>query len=788
MGILLLKNKAFCCVFVFVYVFVLVYVFVFVYVFVLVYVFVVFDWGIGVYINRETIDAVFDTIDIVEVISEYVPLKKKGANYMGLCPFHDEKTPSFVVNAQKGIYKCFGCGQAGSVVHFLQEYDKISFPEAIIELAKKYNIDIKTTSKEGKDAYTKHQQEFEATQIVFKKFIDYFANKLHQHDGAMNYLLQERQLNEKSVDEFQLGFIPSKIDDFIDEIKQTGHNIEYLLKQGIINARFSNRNFGSFYDEGLFSSRYQGILIPVKDHLGRVVGFASRYLNDAGSDPFKKEKRPRRSDDSFIIKFTNSPADVQYMSTSGRIKKSKTLYNKRKLLYGLYETKQLIRELKNKHEAVPELSLVEGYFDLILLHQNELPAVASTGTSFTIEQARQLKRLGIDSINVLKDGDFAGLTSAQKDIFILSKEGIEPKPIILPEGQDPDDFLRSKTNPLEAYAQLKKEDLGFFLAKVELENYKKELEKTSGLLFQEEFSKYSTKIRIAKRIFGRDEFKEQGINESILLPYLDSIAKVLDFKGKERKIMINSFIDELTKNSQVRYKLRRNEQDLPKEYSYQLGNAFLAQLFLQHPNYLRSYFKEIPIKNTLFSPEQQEIYKLIQEELKLPKEQRELDLPFDTFKEQRSLTMTLFGEQETKQPKDFIKSVSNFLTHAKKEKRISSIPPQFFYALQTFTNVVLEEKNDWLKNPIGHLIEKNISIKEDLQYHNLKEKKFSALASIIKTELAVEEMKQIRKELLEKLSERNQQVELSVENNENKTLSEEIETLEERLLDLRMRT
>lgn len=356
-------------------------------------------------IDRSTIDRIMASADIVDVVKEFVTLRKSGANYKGLCPFHDEKTPSFMVSPSKQVCKCFSCGKGGNVTKFLMEHEQISYPEALRWLGRKYGIEIqeKELTPEQKAASTERESMF----VVNEWARDFFVNTLRESvDGmaiGMTYF-RRRGLRDDIIRKFQLGFSPESRDALAVAAHKAGHSDKFLESTGLCYRT----------NDGKLLDRYHGrVIFPVHTVSGRVVAFGGRTL-------LSKEEQKARS----IGKYVNSPESQ--------------IYSKKKELYGLYQAKSAIV----KHDRV---YLVEGYLDVISMHQSGIEnVVASSGTSLTSEQVRLIHRF-TNNVTVLYDGDAAGIHAAVRGVDMLLSEGLNIKVLLLPDGEDPDSFAQGHT-------------------------------------------------------------------------------------------------------------------------------------------------------------------------------------------------------------------------------------------------------------------------------------------------------------------------------------------------------
>ena len=339
--------------------------------------------------------------NIVEVISDYVTLKRKGANYQACCPFHNEKTPSFVVSPSKGLFKCFGCGKAGNAVTFVMEHESITFPEALKVVAKKYGIEIKEREMTEEDIRRNDNREsmFALNSWISDYFIRYMAE--NQEEGipvGMSYFRSSRGFSQATIRKFGLGMCPSKGDKMTTDALKAGYKEEFLVATGLTIKRESD---GRLYDR--FRER---VMFPIHNISGRIVGFGGRTM---------------RTDKS-VAKYQNSPESE--------------IYNKSRELYGLYFAKKAIQQ-------ADYAIMVEGYTDVISMHQAGVEnVVASSGTSLTIEQIRLIRRFS-NNLTIIYDSDAAGIKASLRGIDLVLHEGMNVRVVLLPDGDDPDSFARS---------------------------------------------------------------------------------------------------------------------------------------------------------------------------------------------------------------------------------------------------------------------------------------------------------------------------------------------------------
>ena len=350
-------------------------------------------------INPNTIQTIFETSRVEEVVGDFVTLKKRGANYLGLCPFHNEKTPSFSVSPSKGIYKCFGCGKAGNVVGFVMEHEHYTYPESLRYLAKRYGIEI-----EEEDVTPEMQQQLDEKEsmLALNTFItNYFSKNLFEKGEGKSIglsYLKERDFREGIIQKFEIGYAIDQWEDYSKHALANGYKKDILVGTGLSIDK----------DDSLLD-RFRGrVIFPIHNLTGRVIGFGGRILSS------EKSK----------AKYLNSPES--------------DIYNKSKVLYGIYFARNAIVK-QNK------CYLVEGYTDVISLHQAGIEnVVSSSGTSLTVDQIKLISRY-TPNITILYDGDTAGIKASFRGIDLILEQGMNVKIVLFPEGEDPDSYARNHT-------------------------------------------------------------------------------------------------------------------------------------------------------------------------------------------------------------------------------------------------------------------------------------------------------------------------------------------------------
>ena len=418
-----------------------------------------------------TIQQILSRLDIIDVIGEFVRLKKRGANYLGLCPFHNEKTPSFTVSPSKEIYKCFGCGKSGNTISFIMEHEKYSYVEALKWLARKYGIEVEETF-----ANDEQRQQLQTADSLF--IINAFAQEFFSHalfeteegqDIGLSYF-RERGFREDIIRKFQLGYSPSSKDAFTKQAIAKQYNTDLLLKTGLV----VNRN-----DQ--LVDNYRGrVIFPVHNHSGKVLGFGARILKS-------NDKAP---------KYINSPENE--------------IYIKSRILYGSYFARQAI-------DKADECLLVEGYTDVLSLHQAGIEnVVASGGTSLTVEQLRLIKKYS-NNLTIIYDGDAAGVKAALRGLDLALEESLNVKLVLIPDKDDPDSYVNKVgASAFRDFINQNKKDFILFQLEVALKDAGNDAVKKSEVVNRmaetisrinkaEDFTKQQDYIRQCSQVLKIDE-------------------------------------------------------------------------------------------------------------------------------------------------------------------------------------------------------------------------------------------------------------------------------------------
>ncbi|MCB0735076.1 MAG: DNA primase [Flavobacteriales bacterium] len=353
-------------------------------------------------IRQQTIDQIFSAANIEEVVGDYVKLKRSGSGLGGLCPFHNEKTPSFKVSPHLGIYKCFGCGKGGNVVDFVMDVEKMTYPEALRHLANRYHIEIEednSNQEELSEQVKLRDSLFVAMEYAGTYFHDVLLNHEEGRSIGHSYFVH-RGINPSTMEEFRLGYALNSWDAFSGTAVKMGYDVNILARAGLIKFRNEENHNDGHYD--VYRER---VIFPIRNLSGKIIGLGGRHLKKDAKSP----------------KYINSPENE--------------IYHKSAVLYGLYESR---KEIRTRDKAL----LVEGYLDVIMLYQSGLKnVVATSGTALTTDQVKLVKRF-TDNVTLLYDGDKAGIRAAMRGVDLLLEGGLNVRVVVFPDGEDPDSWCR----------------------------------------------------------------------------------------------------------------------------------------------------------------------------------------------------------------------------------------------------------------------------------------------------------------------------------------------------------
>ena len=425
-------------------------------------------------IERETVDKIFETANILEVASDFVSLKKRGTNYIGCCPFHNEKTPSFYVSPTKNIYKCFGCGKGGNSVNFVMEHEQMSYTEALKYLANKYHIEIKEKEFTPEEQEAQNDRE---SMLVLNEFAKntFIRNMTETDEGrAIGYkYFKERGFNEETIKTYELGYSLSERKAFTEFALNSGYKQKYLVSTGLSIQ----------HDDGYIFDRFSNrVMFPIHSLTGKVIGFGGRVL-DARTKGVN-------------VKYMNSPQSE--------------IYDKSRSLYGIFQAKSTI--VRND-----KCFLVEGYTDVLSMHQSGITnVVASNGTALTIEQIRLIRKF-TTNITVLYDGDAAGIHAALRGIDMILAEEMNVKVLLLPDGEDPDSFARNHSaSELEDFIAKNETDFLLFKTRLLLNDAGNDPVKKSNLIGDIVTSIAVVPDSIKRELYAKECAELMGIDERLL--------------------------------------------------------------------------------------------------------------------------------------------------------------------------------------------------------------------------------------------------------------------------------
>jgi len=497
-------------------------------------------------IDQSTVDRIFEASQIIDVIQDFISLKKKGVNYLGNCPFHHEKTPSFTVSPAKNIYKCFGCGKGGNSVNFVMEHEHLSFYEALKYLAKKYHIEISEREATAQDI--EKQNERDSLLIVTQYAKDYFTDlMMNSEEGKMIGIsyFKERGFRDDTIEKFQLGYASSQKDAFTKNALSKGYKKEYLVASGLTIEKEDYR-FDRFAGRAMF---------PIHSLTGKIIGFGGRILKT----------------DKNTAKYLNSPESE--------------IYHKSKVLYGMFFAKRAITQ-------VDKCFLVEGYTDVISMHQAGIEnVVASSGTSLTVDQIKQIKRFTLN-ITILYDGDSAGIKASLRGIDMILEEGMNVKIVLLPEGEDPDSYSRSHSaTEVNQYISQNEKDFILFKTQLLLEESKNDPVKKAALINDIVQSISIIPNAITRSVYIKECATRLNTNEDIINNEVNKNLRKKFAPGEIEIVeQINTAPQEISTNDKLSFQLENNEKDLIK-YIVKFGNLIInpenenlaeQKSFLQH--------------------------------------------------------------------------------------------------------------------------------------------------------------------------------------------------------------
>ena len=476
-------------------------------------------------ISQNTIQQIQARIDIVDIIGSFIKLKKRGTSYLGLCPFHNEKSPSFTVSSAKEIYKCFGCGRSGNSIGFLMDHEKYSYVEALRWLAQKYNVEIEETetTPEQKLQQLSADSLFIINGFAQKFFSDYLFNNEDGQDIGLSYLKQ-RGFKEEIIKKFQLGFNPEARDSFAQAAIQAQYNLELLQKSGLVAIR----------DEKPVDNYRGRIIFPIHNQSGKVLGFGARVLKTNDRAP----------------KYINTPENEIYL--------------KSKILYGSYFARMAI-------DKADECLLVEGYTDVVSLHQAGIEnVVASGGTSLTPDQLRLVKKY-TNNLTIIYDGDSAGIKAALRGLDLALEESLNVKLVLIPDNEDPDSYVNKVGS--EAFTQFvsaNKKDFILFQLGVMLQDAGTDSNKKSAVVNQ--VAETISKINKAE-----DFTKQQD--------YIKQCSEILKIEETGLHALVNKFVREKVNKEEARANRESiNQANSEGGENLEIDNDLVSLLYKDEPH------------------------------------------------------------------------------------------------------------------------------------------------------------------------------------------------------------
>lgn len=534
-------------------------------------------------ISQATIQRIQDESRVEDVVGEFVALKKRGSGMLGLCPFHNEKTPSFTVSPARNIFKCFGCGKAGGPVQFLMEYQQLSYPDALRYLAKKYNIEIEEDAQKSDEQKQQEQELHNLTESIYiansyaqKFFTEYM---LENQDGKIGLAyFYERGFLKSTIEKFQLGFAPDGKDTFTQHAIKNGFQLDILKKASLTAAK----EYGTL---DFFRNR---VMFPIHNMTGKVVGFGGRIM-------VKDEKAPK------------------YVNTS-----ENEVYQKSKLLYGIYFSRNDIRK---KDECI----LVEGYTDVISLHQAGIEnVVASSGTALTVEQIRLIKRI-TNNITMLYDGDAAGIKAALRGTDLILEEGMNVRVVILPNGEDPDSFVRKEGfEGFTTFVRSNRKDLISFKAALFAEEARQDPIRKAELIRDVVDSIAKVPDAIQRSVYVKECSQHFDIQEQLLITEVNKARrKKMQQPGTDRV----SVTEHLPKDESDAGKQLHKEQQVESSSTRPLLEREIVRVLLEFGSWqvpvdddfvsVATYVFDELVDVEFQTPTIAEIYKLIKSEFDL---------------------------------------------------------------------------------------------------------------------------------------------------------------------------
>ena len=613
-------------------------------------------------IDKSTINRIQETAQIVEVVSDFVTLKKRGVNYLGLCPFHDDRTPSFSVSPAKNICKCFSCGEGGTAVHFIMKHEQLSYYEALKYLAKKYNIEVR--ERELTDEEKVLESERESMFILNEYARTYFQKMLHENPEGKSIGLsyfKERGFRDDIIKKFELGYALEGSNAFSSEALRLGFKQEFLIKTGLAAG---NENNSSLYD------RFRGrVIFPVHTLSGKVVAFGGRIL--------------RKSDR--LAKYINSPESE--------------IYSKSRELYGLYFAKQAIVKADS-------CFLVEGYTDVLSMHQAGIEnVVSSSGTALTTGQIRLIRRFS-QNMTVLYDGDAAGITAALRGIDLLLEEGLNVKVVLLPKGEDPDSFAR-KQNAESFNKFIKENEVDFIRFKTQLllNETKDDPIKRAGLISNIVQSIALIPDGIKRSVYVKDSSNLLEINEKLLIQEINKIRR-RSYDQRQRPLRKRSDTSKDSKAQEVADEAKDKKANVTTTREKSRIQSYEREIIRYIIRYgMKPIFQRYEKQKVKTGKQTEEIDVLVEEGSRVI-EFVHSDLERDNIKINHPLYEQIFEEAYRESAKDDFEPARYFMSHP--DSNISKLATEMLSDRYQLSKIHAKSLGEDLEGDSSRLLEENL--------------------------------------------------------------------------------
>lgn len=613
-------------------------------------------------IDKSTINRIQETAQIVEVVSDFVTLKKRGVNYLGLCPFHDDRTPSFSVSPAKNICKCFSCGEGGTAVHFIMKHEQLTYYEALKYLAKKYNIEVR--ERELTDEEKVLESERESMFILNEYARTYFQTSLHENPEGKSIGLsyfKERGFRDDIIKKFELGYALEGSNAFSSEALRLGFKQEFLIKTGLAAG---NENNSSLYD------RFRGrVIFPVHTLSGKVVAFGGRIL--------------RKSDR--LAKYINSPESE--------------IYSKSRELYGLYFAKQAIVKADS-------CFLVEGYTDVLSMHQAGIEnVVSSSGTALTTGQIRLIRRFS-QNMTVLYDGDAAGITAALRGIDLLLEEGLNVKVVLLPKGEDPDSFAR-KQNAESFNKFIKENEVDFIRFKTQLllNETKDDPIKRAGLISNIVQSIALIPDGIKRSVYVKDSSNLLEINEKLLIQEINKIRR-RSYDQRQRPLRKRSDTSKDSKAQEVADEAKDKKANVTTTREKSRIQSYEREIIRYIIRYgMKPIFQRYEKQKVKTGKQTEEIDVLVEEGSRVI-EFVHSDLERDNIKINHPLYEQIFEEAYRESAKDDFEPARYFMSHS--DSNISKLATEMLSDRYQLSKIHAKSLGEDLEGDSSRLLEENL--------------------------------------------------------------------------------